>query len=78
MITDATFYSTSNFDQSSSLYFSKPDHRFIHFDGFLLLDERSRIAGISRNTLKEYFLKPLMFNRFKSADVNKSFDLSTI
>jgi len=42
------------------------------------LDERSRIAGISRNTLKEYFLKPLVFNCFESADINKSFDLSTI
>jgi hypothetical protein len=42
-----------------------------------LLDERSRIAGISRKTLKEYFLKPLMFNRFESGDINKSFNLST-
>jgi hypothetical protein len=40
--------------------------------------ERSRIAGISRKALKEYFLKPLVFNRFESGDINKSFDLSTI
>jgi hypothetical protein len=42
-----------------------------------LLDERSRIAGISRKTLKEYFLKPLVFKHFESADINKSFKLST-
>jgi hypothetical protein len=42
------------------------------------LDERSRIARISRKTLNEYFLKPLAFNRFESGNINKSFDLSTI
>jgi len=42
------------------------------------LCERSGITRISRKTLKVYFLKPLTFNRFEGADINKSFDLSTI
>jgi len=47
----------------------------IHFDGFLLSDERSGITGISKDKLKEYFLRPFVFNRFESSDISKSFDL---
>jgi hypothetical protein len=36
------------------------------------------MAVISSASLKESFLKPLVFNRFESADINKSPDLSTI
>jgi hypothetical protein len=43
-----------------------------------LLDESSIIAGFSKDALKEYFLKPLVFNCFEDAKINKSFDLSTI
>jgi hypothetical protein len=48
------------------------------YDGFPLLHEMSRTVRISRWTLKEDFLKPLLFNHFGRIDINKSFDLSTI
>jgi len=41
------------------------------------MDERLIIAEVPKEALQADSLKPLVFKRFKSGDINKSFNLST-